>query len=75
MFINYILEPEVSADIANYQWTAIPNLPAIDFIDSEILEDTGVYPPNNILEKCEYFQSLDSNTANEHNRIWAKLKS
>lgn len=75
VFINYILEPEVSADIANYQWTAIPNLPAIDFIDSEILEDTGIYLPNNILEKCEYFQQLDSNTANEHNRIWTKLKS
>src|SRR5690606_7538448 len=43
-FINYILEPEVAADVTNYVWYANPNAAADAFVDPEILADPAIYP-------------------------------
>ncbi|TGG91451.1 polyamine ABC transporter substrate-binding protein [Natronospirillum operosum] len=43
-FINYILDPEVSADISNYVWYGNPNLAAREFLDEDLLNDPGVFP-------------------------------
>ena len=74
IFINYILEPEVHADIANYQWQACPNEAATAFIDTEILDDPGIYPEEDVLEKCEYFTLLQNETYSRYNKIWAELQ-
>jgi spermidine/putrescine transport system substrate-binding protein len=52
VFIDYILDPQVSADIANYIAYGSPNQAAIDagLIDAELLENPGIYPPAAILE-------------------------
>lgn len=75
VFINYILRPEVSAAIVNYQWYACPNQLAESLIDAEILEDPGIYPSAEVLGRCEYFAELDALTNSEHNRIWSLLQS
>ncbi|RLF41090.1 MAG: spermidine/putrescine ABC transporter substrate-binding protein [Thermoplasmata archaeon] len=73
VFINYILKPKVIANITNYQWYANPNTAAEKYVNKSILEEPGIYPPQDILEKCEYFKTLDADTYSEHNRIWAEL--
>ena len=75
VFINYILEPEISASITNYQWCASPNQAAEEYIDDEILGDSGIYPPQDVLDKCEYFMELGGQTESEFNRIWSILQS
>ena len=51
-FIDYILRPEVVADITNYVWYSNPNLVANNsgLIDEEILEDPAIYPTDDVLE-------------------------
>lgn len=75
VFINYILSPQVSANITNYQWYANPNEEAKSFIDSEILETPGIYPSESVLEKCEFFEELNGEMNNEYNRVWSNLKN
>jgi len=75
VFIDFILEPMVSSAITNYQWYANPNQAALPFIDEEILEDDGIYPPDDVLKNCEFFTSIDSLLIREMNRIWSELKS
>lgn len=41
-FIDYILEPQVSADITNYVWYGNPNLAAREFLDEELVNDPAV---------------------------------
>ena len=49
-FIDYILDPQVSADITNYVWYGNPNLAAREFLDEDLLNDPGVFPePGTIL--------------------------
>ncbi|MCH8552794.1 MAG: polyamine ABC transporter substrate-binding protein [Natronospirillum sp.] len=43
-FINYILDPQVSADLSNYVWYGNPNLAAREFLDEDLLNDPGVFP-------------------------------
>lgn len=76
LFINYVLEPEVHANIANYLWQACPNEAAKSYIDEDILSDRGIYPSQQILDKCEYFnRDLENQVYSEYNRIWAELQS
>jgi len=48
-FINYILEPQVAADITNYVWYANPNAAADEFVDPEILSDPAIYPTEAVM--------------------------
>ena len=51
LFINYLLEPEVAAAISNYVFYANPNSASVEFVEAEILEDPGIYPPDEVKAK------------------------
>jgi spermidine/putrescine transport system substrate-binding protein len=46
VFLDYLMDPQVAADIANYTAYGSPNRAAIQagLIDAELLDDPGVYP-------------------------------
>ncbi|MDE2818266.1 MAG: spermidine/putrescine ABC transporter substrate-binding protein [Chloroflexota bacterium] len=46
VFIDYILDAKVGADLTNYIWYASPNQASIEsgFIDEEILNDPAIFP-------------------------------
>ena len=50
-FINYILRPEVAADITNYVWYSNPNMAANKLVDPEIFDDVAIYPDEVTLSK------------------------
>jgi spermidine/putrescine transport system substrate-binding protein len=52
-FINYILTPEVHASIAEFIRYACPNRTALQYLPQEDLENPAIYPPREVLEKCE----------------------
>ena len=61
-FIDYVLRPEVVADITNYVWYSNPNLVANTtegLIDPEILEDPAIYPTEETL-KMLFADTADS---------------
>ena len=62
VFMNYILEPEVSAAISNFVVYASPNEKAEEFIDPTILEDPSVYPPKEVQDKLTFMQELGADT-------------
>jgi putrescine transport system substrate-binding protein len=43
-FIDFIMDPQITADITNYVWYASANAAAMDLIDEEITSDTGIFP-------------------------------
>jgi len=52
-FINYILTPEVHASIAAFIKYACPNRTALEYLPREDLENPAIYPPREVLERCE----------------------
>jgi len=72
-WINFVLEPQIGADITNYVWYGSPNKAAEEFIDPEILADPGIYPP----EGTELFtlKVLPNSVERVVTRTWTTVKS
>lgn len=72
-FINFILDPEVSAEISKDFPYANPNLAAHEFIDEEILKHPAVYSPEEFLNKSEFFTDIEDAIL-EYDRVWSEIK-
>ncbi len=55
VFLNFLLRPDISAQITNENYYATPNEAAYPFIDPDILNDPVIFPPNEDLENAEVF--------------------
>ena len=74
-FIDYILYPQVGADISNYTAYASPNQTAIDegLIDEELLTDPAIYPDETLRESLFWVRSnLDFEQL--YNDAWDEIK-
>ncbi|WP_325048576.1 polyamine ABC transporter substrate-binding protein [Salinibius halmophilus] len=72
-FIDFVLQPEISADITNYVWYGNPNAAARPFIDEEILNDPGVFPPEGT--NLFTYQTLPPRALRDRNRAWTNVKT
>jgi spermidine/putrescine transport system permease protein len=73
LFINFILRPEISAEISKEFPYANPNLAAHEFIDANILNDPAVYTPEAAKARSEFMTDLGAATR-EYDRIWSEIK-
>lgn len=74
-FINYILEPEVVADITNYVFYANPNLASLPFVDEEVKNNPGIYPPAETLEKAFVMKAHSPDFEEVLTRTWTRIKT
>ena len=75
VFLDYLLDPQVAADIANYTAYGSPNQAAVDLglIDEELLANPGIYPDEETEERL--FRVLqDSALEQLYNDAWDELK-
>jgi spermidine/putrescine-binding protein len=74
VFINYILQPEIAAQITNFTWYASPVEAANEFIDSEILEEPAIYPSAETMQRLEWIQDVGDATP-LYERIFTEVKA
>jgi spermidine/putrescine transport system substrate-binding protein len=74
LFINFVLQPEVAAQITNFTWFGSPVEAANEFIDAEILEEPAIYPPPEVMAKLEWIQDVGDATP-LYERIWTEVKA
>ena len=74
-FVNYLMEPEVIADISDHVAYANANQAATDLIDAEIAADPGVYPPEEVRERLVDPVSLPDDVQRQRVRAWTGIKS
>ena len=70
-FLNYILRPEVNAAVASELWYATPNEAAKPLMDPEVTQSPSVYPPPDIMARCEFFKDTGDETP-MYTKIWAE---
>lgn len=73
LFLEFILRPEIAAQIANENYYATPNEAAYPFIDPAILNDPMIFPSNADLAKAELILPLSQAGQNLHNEIWERF--
>lgn len=76
VFIDYILDPQVSADIAKYTTYPTPNQAAIDrgLIDPALLDNPGIYPPEEVRANLFFLLLQDPETEQLFNDTWDEIK-
>lgn len=75
VFINYVLDPQVGADISNYTAYASPNQAAIDagLIDPDYLDSPIIYPPEDSRQNLFYVLPLPD-ASQYYNDAWDEIK-
>lgn len=74
-FLNYLMQPEVIADVTNTVHFPNANAAATPLVDKAIAADPGVYPTPAVQAKLYTFPDLDAKTQRAITRSWTKIKS
>lgn len=76
LWINYILRPQVQAEITNYTMFTSPNLAARQFIHPEVLANKIAFPPDDYLSsKVQFYQVRNNATRKMMTRAFSRFKS
>lgn len=74
-FINYLLKPEVIAQVSDYVGYANPNPGSDKLMEQSIRNDETVYPPQSVLDKTYVSIELPPKVMRVMTRSWTKVKS
>jgi len=74
-WINYIEDPQVNAAITNEVFYPTINLPARQFVTPAVVQDTGIFPSEDVLKKMTLMKSIPTDIMRLENRLWAQLKT
>lgn len=72
-FINFIMDPEISAEISKSFPYGNPNEKAKELMDKKMINDEAVYPPEEAVKKGEYLKDIGSKITKFDN-IWSAVK-
>jgi putrescine transport system substrate-binding protein len=71
-WLNFIHEPEIQGEETNYNLYATPNDAAKEFVNADILSDTAIFPPDDVIASLEGAQDTSGN--NQRIDIWEEFK-
>ena len=74
-FIDFLMQPEVIAEITSFVGYANPNMAATALLDPEIANDPGVYPSAEVVAELVDPVSLPETLQRERVRAWTSIKS
>jgi spermidine/putrescine-binding protein len=72
-FMNYLMEPEVAAAITNFTFYPSANEAAKEFIDPEILNNPGIYPPPEVAAKLQWLTDV-GDAIFIYDEMWTAIK-
>lgn len=73
LFMNFLMEPEISAEISQAFPYGNTNAAAYPLIDKSIMEDEGIYPPEEELKRGEYLKDI-GDSIKLYDEIWSAVK-
>ena len=73
-FINYIMEPEVGAQLSNFNQYATPNKAAKEKITPDDLKNIAIYPTEETMKKLDFLQDLGKQSR-VYDEIWTQVKA
>ena len=74
-FMNYLLQPEVIAQITNHVQYANGNSAADSLVDPKLKADATVYPPQDAMDNLYALEAMPLKIDRVRTRIWSKVKS
>ncbi|RVD43959.1 MAG: polyamine ABC transporter substrate-binding protein [Mesorhizobium sp.] len=72
-FLNFIMRPEIAAQISNYVRYASGNLAAKDRIDPAMINDPTVYPGDQVMNRLYVITMYDNAVTRAMTRMWTRI--
>jgi spermidine/putrescine transport system substrate-binding protein len=74
IFIDYILDPQVGADLSNFIQYATPNAASLELLDEALRTNPGIYPSEETLAKS--FEAIEIGEAERlYSEAWNRLNA
>jgi spermidine/putrescine transport system substrate-binding protein len=73
VFLNFLLRPEISAQIVDENYYATANEAAHAFIDPKILNDPVIFPSNDVLKTAEIYLPLSPQAEEFYQQIFERF--
>ncbi|WP_242667400.1 polyamine ABC transporter substrate-binding protein [Parendozoicomonas haliclonae] len=73
-FLNYMMEPEVIAEVSNTISYANANRAATPFVSESMRNNPGIYPSDEVIANLFITPAMDAKTTRLVNRIWTDVK-
>ena len=74
-FINFILEPQSTADITNYVWFPNANRASWELVEEDIFNDPAIFPTPEVTETLFTGVTYDSRTDRVVTRLWTRVRT
>lgn len=74
-FINFLMRPDIAADIANEVYYANANRASWEFTNAEILNDPGIYPDDDMWDRIYVLKPVGPKLQRVRTRTFARVKS
>lgn len=74
-FLDFLCRADVAVKNFEEIYYPTPNTAAFESLDKEIQEDRLIFPSEDVLEKCEVYKALDSETTALYSQMWKELKT
>ena len=74
-YINYIMEPKVTADITNFKRFANANAAATPYVLESVKDDPAIYPPPELREKLAVQLADSPEQTRIITRMWERFKT
>ncbi len=72
-FLNYLMDAEVAAAVTNFTYYASPNDAAREFITEDILNNPGIYPPDDVRAKLQWLREV-GDAVFIYDEMWTAIK-
>ncbi len=72
-FMNYLMEAEVAAAITNFTFYPSPNEAAKEFINPDILNNPGIFPPPEVAAKLQWLTDV-GDAIFVYDEMWTAIK-
>lgn len=73
-FINFMLDPEIAAQNADYIGYSTPNQTAMDYLPEETVEDEQFYPSQDMMDSLEVYEDLGLEYTGIYNDLFLEFK-
>jgi putrescine transport system substrate-binding protein len=74
-FMNYIMTPQVSADISNFKRYANANLASQPLVQPAVKDDPRIYPPADLRQRLTVQTADSADQTRAITRVWQKFKT
>jgi len=75
LFLNYLMRPQVIAQITNLIHYANANLASLPYVDPAIRDDPAVYPPAEDRDKLHFGRVFGPKDERRRVRVWSRVKT